>query len=84
MATKLALALAVGLAFPLLDLLGFQPATGDGAWAVAALYAVAPIAIKLCAIAPIWRFPIDAKRQARLRALIARREAARSVREVNV
>jgi Na+/melibiose symporter-like transporter len=81
MATKLALALAVGVAFPLLDLLGFDPATGDGLWALPALYAAAPIAIKLCAIAPIWRFPIDAKRQGRLRALIARRDARRSVRE---
>ena len=84
MATKLALALAVGVAFPLLDLLGFDPQTGEGSWALAGLYAAAPIAIKLCAIAPIWRFPIDAKRQARLRALITRREARRSVRELDV
>ena len=84
MATKLALALAVGVAFPLLDLLGFRPETGEGLWALAALYAAAPIAIKLAAIAPIWRFPIDAQRQARLRALIERRQLRRSVRELDV
>jgi len=78
MATKLALALAVGIAFPLLDLFGFDPASGGGTWALAALYAAAPLVIKLCAILPIWRFPIDAKRQARLRAAIARRDARRS------
>jgi glycoside/pentoside/hexuronide:cation symporter, GPH family len=78
MATKLALALAVGVAFPLLDLMGFDPASGRGTWALAALYAAAPIAVKLCAILPIWRFPIDAERQARLRAAITRREARRT------
>jgi Na+/melibiose symporter-like transporter len=84
MATKLALALAVGLAFPLLDLLGFRPGAGEGLWALSALYAAAPIAIKLSAILPIRSFPIDARRQARLRALIERRAARRSVRELDL
>lgn len=84
MATKLALALAVGLAFPLLEAFGFDPATGRGVWALSALYGLAPPLIKLAAILPIARFPLDAARQARLRAVIARREARRSVGELNV
>jgi len=80
MATKLALALAVGLAFPLLELAGFDPgeaATGEtqGAFALAALYAWLPVALKLGAVAMMWRFPLDAARQAELRAVIRSRSA---------
>lgn len=81
MATKLALALAVGLAFPLLDLAGFEAAGDNDAGALLALsllYGGAPIVIKLCSIAFIWGYPIDAKRQARLRARIDRRAAAQA------
>jgi GPH family glycoside/pentoside/hexuronide:cation symporter len=79
MATKLALALAVGLAFPLLDLAGFDPRaaeqTGRGSLALAALYAWVPVALKLAAVALMWRFPLDAARQAALRAVIRSRIA---------
>ncbi|MBU0726871.1 MAG: MFS transporter [Alphaproteobacteria bacterium] len=66
MATKLALALAVGIAFPLLDLAGFDAnaapgaSTGAGVWMLVALYSLAPIAFKLAAIALMWNFPISA------------------------
>lgn len=73
LATKGALALAVGIAFPLLDWAGFS-AAGDGRegmWALAALYAAAPVALKLVAIAMMWSFPLDAAELDRLR-----REAA--------
>jgi glycoside/pentoside/hexuronide:cation symporter, GPH family len=75
MATKLALAIAVGLAFPLLDLAGFDPGAaaageGRGGFALAALYAWLPVALKLAAVAMMWRFPLDAARQAQLRAVI--------------
>ena len=82
MATKLALALAVGIAFPLLDLAGFVPGTpgapgaAPGGFALAALYAWLPVALKLAAIAAMWRFPIDAERQARLREVIRSRAGA--------
>lgn len=51
MATKASLALAVGLAFPLLDAAGFIPGQTDspGHWALAALYGGAPLAFKLAA-----------------------------------
>lgn len=61
MATKLALALAVGLAFPLLDLAGFDPQGANASsalLALALLYGGLPVAIKLAAIALIWNFSL--------------------------
>ena len=74
-ATKLALALAVGLSFPILDRAGFDPtAEQPGAvWALALLYGLAPVVFKLAAIALVWNFPITVQRQSRIRALIGRR-----------
>lgn len=77
MATKLALAGAVGLAFPLLDLFGFSPAGGNGAGALfglAALYSLVPVAFKLAAIGLMWGYPLTETRQRRLRARIERRK----------
>ncbi|MFT7235017.1 MAG: GPH family glycoside/pentoside/hexuronide:cation symporter [Methylophagaceae bacterium] len=62
MATKLSLALAVGIAFPLLALLGFdtQSAPADNnLFALSALYGLLPIPFKLIAAWTIWRFPLD-------------------------
>jgi Na+/melibiose symporter-like transporter len=75
MATKLALALAVGIAFPLLDLLGVQV---DGSSPEATrlglgmLYAALPVAFKVVAIILMWNFPLDAAAQASLRQRIER------------
>lgn len=59
-ATKLALALAVGIAFPLLELAGFTTgsAANDGfaLAALAGLYGAAPIACKLAAVALMLRY----------------------------
>jgi glycoside/pentoside/hexuronide:cation symporter, GPH family len=66
MVTKLALALAVGLAFPLLDLAGFSAAgtnTPGALLTLAALYGLLPVAIKLAATALVWRFPLGADEQ---------------------
>ena len=75
LATKLSLALAVGIAFPLLDRVGFQAGGGPGqdATALSALvviYALVPVALKLGAIAIMWTFPLDEARQAALRRTI--------------
>jgi Na+/melibiose symporter-like transporter len=79
MATKLAVALAVGIGFPLLDVFGFLP-KGDNAplalLALAALYGLFPVLFKLGAVAVAWGHPIDAKRQREIRAAIAARGAA--------
>lgn len=74
MATKLALALAVGLAFPMLALAGFEPGADNGAIALgtlSALYGLVPVVIKLAAIALVWNFPLTAAAQAELRRRIA-------------
>jgi GPH family glycoside/pentoside/hexuronide:cation symporter len=72
--TKLALALAVGIAFPVLDWAGFSadggPQTDFGLSTLSMLYAGVPVAAKLAAVALMWHFPIGAAEQARLRAAI--------------
>lgn len=61
MATKLALAAAVGIAFPVLDLAGFStsgPNDATALFTVKALYGLVPLAFKLVAIMLVWRFPL--------------------------
>ncbi|WP_420419507.1 MFS transporter [Pacificispira sp.] len=77
MATKLALALAVGIAFPVLEAAGLDtegtagPAgPNEGALVLALLYGAVPIAFKAAAIALMWRFPLNAEEQGGLRARI--------------
>ena len=68
MATKLALALAVGIAFPLLDLAGFNAESGgdEGIWALAWLYGGLPILFKLAAIRIMRGYDLDAASLARV------------------
>lgn len=78
LATKLSLALGVGLVFPLLGWFGFEPGRegGNGPEAVGALVAIyvwAPVGLKLLAIAMMWRFPLDEAAQAALRSSIEAR-----------
>ncbi|MGF1562159.1 MAG: MFS transporter [Geminicoccaceae bacterium] len=66
MTTKLSLAFAVGFAFPVLGLLGFEASGDNGALALfglSALYGLAPLVIKLGAVALVWHFPLDAAAQ---------------------
>jgi Na+/melibiose symporter-like transporter len=78
LATKLALALAVGIAFPLLAWSGFDPAaslrTPSGLAMLGFLYAGLPVVLKLAAIAVMWNFPVDARMQASLRSRIEARQ----------
>lgn len=77
LATKLALALAVGLAFPLLGWSGFeaQGAGNAGLGMLAFLYAGLPVLLKIIAIGLMWNFPVDAALQDRVRARIESRMA---------
>jgi len=78
MATKLALAAAVGIVFPALDAYGFSPRgdnTADAILALALAYSLLPVALKIFAIAMVWRFPITAERQLRIRARLSARVA---------
>lgn len=76
-ATKLSLAGAVGIAFPLLEYIGFeaQAATNlpDTLLGLALLYSVAPVALKILSVMLIWNFPIDAESHARTRREIEQR-----------
>ncbi|WP_234941773.1 MFS transporter [Ensifer adhaerens] len=70
LATKLSLAAAVGIVFPLLALAGFSGEGNNSAGALNALsmlYAWLPIPVKLAAIALMWRFPIGEVEQRALR-----------------
>lgn len=82
MSTKLALALAVGLAFPALDALGFV-AGGENdrqtiLW-LAVIYAWVPTVLKACAIAMIWNHPMSARRHD----IVRRRLDARAKRKLS-
>lgn len=79
MATKLALACAVGFAFPVLELFGFRPGADNAATALLALaviYALLPTVLKVGAVLIVWDYPITEHRQQ----LIRRRLEARRVR----
>ncbi len=78
-ATKAALAISGGLALIALDLVGFEPAAANTPLALGALvglYAGAPVALKLVAVAMMWRFPLDRAAQEGLQAEIAARVEA--------
>ena len=74
MSTKLALAVAVGLALPVLEASGFDPLDPDdrGIWALAVIYALFPVVLKMTAMAVIWNFPLTAARHAVIRRRLAR------------
>ncbi len=73
LAQKFALAGAGGAALIILGAIGFAADGPNGPaqlWGLTALYALAPIVLKAVAIGLMWRFPMDATRQAELRAVI--------------
>lgn len=59
--TKLNLALAAGIALPLLEMLGYVPGTSDasGTQALVLAYAVLPCVLKAAAAALLWRAPLN-------------------------
>jgi Na+/melibiose symporter-like transporter len=70
MSTKLALAAAVGIAFPALAWFGFElgPDNAKGAIiALAVIYAVVPTVLKIGAVMLVWNHPITAQRQSIIR-----------------
>lgn len=71
---KVALAVAVGFAFPILDFSGFVPSAvnaGHSLLILALLYAGLPVLLKLGAVIVLHDFPLDEARQAELRRRIA-------------
>ncbi len=80
MATKLALAAAVGIAFPALDWAGFDaaaPANPPGAiLTLTVIYALVPIVIKLITVTMVWTHPLTSRRHSAIRSRLARRATA--------
>lgn len=76
-ASKFAYALAVGMAFPLLDAIGFDATTTgnalDDVRVLAVLYGGPSLLFKLVALALMWHFPIDEAEHGRIREVLARR-----------
>lgn len=78
MATKLALALAVGIGFGLLDVAGFDASDtndADALLALALLYGGLPVLLKSVAIALMVRFPLDREAHADLSEQIRRKQS---------
>jgi Na+/melibiose symporter-like transporter len=75
MSTKLALAVAVGVALPGVEAWGFDPSapTQTGIWGLTVIYALVPVVIKITAIAAVWRFPLTAKKHAVIRRRLSRK-----------
>lgn len=81
MATKLALACAVGIGFPALAYFGFDATEGGdarGLTALVVIYAIVPVVLKLVAVAMVWGHPITARRQR-----IVRRRLDRMARQAD-
>ena len=78
LATKLSLALGVGIAFPVLGAFGFSTSAGaanapEALFALAIVYAWVPVALKIIAIGLMWNFPLGGAEQAELRKQIEAR-----------
>jgi Na+/melibiose symporter-like transporter len=68
MMDKLNLALAAGLALPLLQWLGYAPGSAKPAQATLSLmYALVPCLVKLAAVACLWLAPLETRRSAAVR-----------------
>lgn len=73
MATKIAAAIAIGIAFPVLDLAGFSANTENTDTALltlSLLYGAVPVAFKLIAVSLVWHFPLDITYQSRLGSML--------------
>jgi glycoside/pentoside/hexuronide:cation symporter, GPH family len=78
MGTKLALGTAAGGAFVALGAVGFDPHganTPRSLFALAAIYALAPVLLKAGAVALLWRYPLTEARHAVIRRRIDARAA---------
>lgn len=75
MATKLAFTIALGIAYPILWLAGFDAGQHNDTmaqWTLVALYGPLPVLIKIGVIWLMWDFPLDRDRHAELQSEIGR------------
>lgn len=81
MSNKLGIALAPGIAFPLLDLVGFNPKGGNSPESIQLMvdiFVIVPMIFLFAAAAVMWNFPLDEAKQQALREQINARRAAAS------
>ena len=84
MSTKLALALSIVIAFPLLEIFGFSLNTAEHSnniGALSVIYSIVPVVLKIISILIIWHHPLTATRQSVIKRQILRREK-RMIRNV--
>jgi Na+/melibiose symporter-like transporter len=70
MATKLALALSILIAFPLLEFFGFslnQTENNNNLIALSVIYSSVPVVLKILTICVIWNYPLNEYRQSIIR-----------------
>ena len=69
MATKLALAVSVGIALPLAEGFGFDPSqpSDDGRLALVVIYSFFPVVVKTIVIIAMWSFPLNSNQHALIR-----------------
>ena len=80
MATKLAFTLAIGIAYPVLWLAGFDAGADNDAtarWTLIALYGLVPVIIKIGVVWMMWDFPLDRDRHARLQNALSHADGQR-------
>ncbi|NNE84707.1 MAG: MFS transporter [Alphaproteobacteria bacterium] len=69
-ATKIPLAIAVGIAFPVLEFIGFTGSGGQNSassvFVLAALYGFLPVPFKIVAIGLVWRYELDKRAHDRI------------------
>lgn len=81
MTSKVGGAIGIGIAYPLLDLVGFNPSGTNDQAAIDGLryvFAFLPLFTELLVVWIVYRFPLDEARQRELRAQIEASEARRS------
>lgn len=81
MTNKIGYALPVGVLYPVLELIGFNPNggnTGTPLMWLAAMFVGVPVLCKLLIVALTWNFPITREMQAGLRAKLNAQDAERS------
>lgn len=78
MASKTGMALAVGITFGLLDLIGFEPGQAnspEALWGMSAIFVGTPLIAYLVAAAVMWNFPLGRERQKAVRREIDRKQS---------
>ena len=65
MGTKLALAMSVGFAFPMVEFFGFDPLNPSetGRISIIVIYAIIPVVLKFITVLIVWNFPLNSSKQ---------------------